>query len=166
MAADITYHRLKYSSLLWVTLAFGIFALVAAYSARMTNDFPSYDDGRAQQRLVTKGKVDQAENALLYPTDKDGRPTAVWVDQDKGLIQVPIDEAMKHEVADLQKVPVGVGALLPGVTAPVAPPPAPATNAAPAAPAPPTAAPAKSKKKKPKTPVTLEQVSLPATRNA
>jgi hypothetical protein len=30
MASDLTYHRLKYSALLWVALGFCIFAVVAA----------------------------------------------------------------------------------------------------------------------------------------
>jgi len=161
MAAEIIQHRTKASSLFWVALAFGIFAVVGLYSARMTNDYPTYDDGRVAQRKATLAKVQHDENALLYPTDKDGKPTAVWVDQDKGLIQIPIDEAMTHEVADLKNVPVGIGALVPGATAPPPPPPppAPATNAAPVAPAKPAVAPAKPKKIKPaKTaPVTLNQ---------
>jgi hypothetical protein len=160
MASDITYHRLKYSALLWVALGFCIFAVVAAYSSRMTNDFPSYDDGRGKDRKATADKAAKAEDALLYPVDKDGHPTAVWVDQDKGLIQIPIDEAMTHEVADLKNVTVGEGAVIPGSTAAPAPAPA-ATNAAPAKPTPPAstnaapataggkpAAPAKPKQKK------------------
>jgi len=158
MASDITYHRLKYSALLWVALGFCIFAVVAAYSSRMTNDFPGYDDGRGKDRKAIADKAAKAEDALLYPVDKDGHPTAVWVDQDKGLIQIPIDEAMTHEVADLKNVTVGEGAVIPGS----APAPAPAaTNAAPAKPTPPAstnaapatmagkpAAPAKPKQKK------------------
>ena len=154
MASEITYHRLKYSSLLWVALGFCIFAVVAAYSSRMTNDFPSYDDGRGKDRKAIADKAAKAEDALLNPVDKDGHPTAVWVDQDKGFIQIPIDEAMTHEVADLKNVTVGEGAAIPGAAA-VAPAPAPAaaaaatppasTNAAPAAPN----TPAKPKHKKP-----------------
>jgi hypothetical protein len=157
MASDITYHRLKYSSLLWMTLGFCIFAVVAAYSSRMTNDYPSYDAGRGKDRKATADKAAKAEDALLHPVDKDGHPTAVWVDQDKGFIQIPIDEAMTHEVADLKNVTVGEGAAIPGTaaSAPAKPAPAPAapaaatppasTNAAPATPH----APAKPKHKKP-----------------
>jgi hypothetical protein len=156
MSADIAYHRLKYSALLWVALAFGIFVVIGFYSARMTNDYPSYDAGRGKDRLATRLKVDKAENALLYPVDDKGNPTATWIDQDKGLIQIPIDEAMTHEVSDLQKVTVGEGQPIPGVApAAPAPAPAPAANAASATPAAPAAtagkpaAPAKPKKKKP-----------------
>jgi len=154
MASDITYHRLKYSALLWVALGFCIFAVVGWYSARMTNDFPSYDEGRGKDRLATREKVDQTENALLHPVDDKGKPTAAWVDQDKGLIQIPIDEAMANEVTDLQKVTVGEGAVIPGSTpapapaaaAPAAATPPASTNAAPAVAKP--AAPAKPKPKK------------------
>jgi hypothetical protein len=132
MASDLTYHRLKYSALLWVALGFCIFAVVAAYSSRMTNDFPSYDEGRGKDRLATREKVDQTENALLHPVDKDGKPTAVWVDQDKGFIQIPIDEAMIHEVAAIP----GTAAAAPAkpTSAPSAATPPASTTAAPAAP--------------------------------
>jgi hypothetical protein len=155
MSVELIYHRLKYSWLVGVALAFVIFAVVAAYSARMTNDYPSYDHQRGEQRRDTLAKVQKAENALLYPVDDKGNPTAVWVDQDKGLIQISIDEAMSHEVVDLNNQPAGPGAVIPGT----APAPAPAaTNAAPAAAAPPAStnaapvAPAQPATKKPAKP--------------
>jgi hypothetical protein len=177
MSAEIVKHSAKTGTLVWVALAFCIFAVVGAYSARMTNNYPSYDDGRADQRKATLAKVQHDENALLYPTDKDGKPTAAWVDQDKGLIKISIDEAMTHELADLQNVQLGIGAAIPGAVAPTPPPapappspPTPTANAAPAAAAKPQAAPAKPKAKKPKTPkpppVTFDLGSMPATHDA
>jgi hypothetical protein len=144
MAAELVYHRLKYRWLIGTLGAFAIFALVGLYSARMTWDYPTYDDGRDKLRLETRLKVDKTEGALLNPVDDKGNPTATWADQDKNLIQIPIDEAMSHEIADLKNIPVGIGQEIPSL----APAPAPAmTNAAPAAPAPATnaapAAPAK-----------------------
>jgi hypothetical protein len=140
MSAEITQHRLKTGWLVGVVLAFAIFAVVALYSRRMTNDYPSYDQGRAEQRKATLEKVRHDENALLYPVDDKGNPTATWADQDKGLIKISIDEAMPKEVADLKSKPVAVGAEIPGA-APAAPA---STNAAPAvAPASTNAAPAK-----------------------
>jgi hypothetical protein len=174
MASDLTYHRLKYSSLVWVALAFGIFAIVGFYSARMTGDYPDYDHGRAEQRKVTLAKVEHDENAQLNPVDDKGNPTAVWVDQDKGVIQIPIGEAMTHELVDLKNEPLGPGAMVPGAAAPAppAPAPAPATNAAPAkpgapaatnaAPAKPAAPPAPAVKPQKKKPVK----TAPATPNA
>lgn len=136
MAAEITYHRLKYSWLVGVFLAFGIFALVAFYSARMTYNYPDYEERRNQQRLTVREKVDHDENALLHPVDDKGNPTATWVNQDKGLIQIPIDEAMAHEVQALKDIPVAQGAEIPGSAPAAVPAPAPAaTNAAPATPA-------------------------------
>ena len=58
MASDLTFHRLKYSSLAWVALGFGIFAAVGFYSARMTNDYPGYNAGRAAQRKITLESLD------------------------------------------------------------------------------------------------------------
>jgi hypothetical protein len=149
MAAELPYHRLKIGWLLGVLLAFGLFAVVAWYSARMTNDYPDYDQDRAAQRKVTLETVRKAEDKLLHPVDDQGKPTAVWVDQDKGLIQIPIDEAMTHELTDLKNLPAASGCEIPGAApASAPPPPAPAaTNAAPAAPAKPGAT---DKKPKPK----------------
>jgi hypothetical protein len=132
MPAELPYHRLKFGWLIGVALAFAIFALVGWYSARMTNDFPDFDHDRAVARYDTLGKVRAAEDKLLNPVDDQGKPTAVWIDQDKGLIQIPIGEAMAHEIVDLKNQTAAQGCEIPGA----APTPAPApTNAAPAAPA-------------------------------
>ena len=130
------------SWLLGIAAAFAIFALIAAYSSRMTNDYPGYDSGRAQERYATLAKVQDAENALIEPVDKDNKPTAVWADQTKGTVRIPIEEAMTKEIDTLASQPAAQGAEIPG-TAPAAPAPAPepaptagaSTNAAPAAPA-------------------------------
>ena len=132
--------RFKISWLIGIAAAFAIFALIAAYSSRMTNDYPGYDSGRAQERYATLAKVQDAENALIEPVDKDNKPTAVWADQTKGTVRIPIEEAMTKEIDTLASQPAAQGAEIPG-TAPTAPAPAPApaagasTNAAPAAPA-------------------------------
>jgi hypothetical protein len=138
MPAELPYHRLKFGWLIGVALAFSIFAFVGWYSARMTNDFPDFDHDRAVARYATLAKVRETEDKLLNPVDDQGKPTAVWVDQDKGLIQIPIDEAMMHELADLKNQPAAQGCEVPGAApAPAPPPPAPATtNAAPAVPKP------------------------------
>jgi hypothetical protein len=170
MAAELVYHRLKYRWLVGTALAFGIFLLVGVYSARMTWDYPSYDEGRGKQRLATLAQVQKDENALLYPTDDKGNPTATWADQDKGLIKISIDEAMTHEVDALKSVPIGEGQPIPGAApapapaanAAPAPPTSPATNAAPAAAAKPATPPAKPKKKKPvKTPAVKTTLVYP-----
>ncbi|MEJ0000231.1 MAG: hypothetical protein WDO13_14335 [Verrucomicrobiota bacterium] len=139
--STLTPSRLKPSWLIGVAGAFVIFAAVAAYSKRMTDDYTSYDQQRSQDRYATLAKVREAENAMLEPTDPSGKPTAAWADQDKGLIKIPIEEAMTHAVDDLQKKTPGPGAVIPGTTPPPPPAPAPAP-VPPAAPAATAAAPA------------------------
>jgi hypothetical protein len=112
---------IKVSWLIGTLAAFSIFALIAGYSARMTNDYSDYDSQRAQDRYDTLAKLRDAANKTLT--------TADWVDQDKGTIRIPIDEAMSKEIDTLKSKPVVMGAVIPGTT------PAPAPAAAPAAPA-------------------------------
>ncbi len=156
MSVELPYHRLKIGWLFGVALAFALFAVIGAYSARMTDTYPGFDHDRAVARFETLAKVRQAEDKLLNPVDAQGKPTAAWVDQDKGLIQIPIDEAMTHELDDLKNRAPGQGAEIPGAAAAPAPAPAPAeTNAAPAAAKPvtsPLATPPKKMRIKAKTP--------------
>ena len=141
MSDENVYHpQIKFSWLIGTVAAFAIFALIGAYSARMTQTYSDYDQDRASQRYATLAQVRHDEQALLYPVDAQGHSTAAWVDQDKGLIRIPIDEAMDKEVDALKAKPVQIGAAIPGAV----PPPAPA--AAPTAPAKPAAPPAKPKK--------------------
>jgi len=114
-----------------------LFVVIAAYSSRMTWDYKNYDQDRAEQRYETLNKVRQAEQALLNPvnpSDPKGPPTAEWVNQDKGVIRIPIEEAMAREIDTLKAQPAGAGAEIP-----VAVPPAPA-KAAPGSPPPATGA--------------------------
>jgi hypothetical protein len=148
MAAELSYHRLKTGWLVGIVAAFLIFVAVGVYSKRMTRDYPDYNSDRDQARLQTLAKVRASEDALLHPVDKDGNPTVLWADQDKGFIKIPIEEAMSHEIDDLKAEAVGTGCLIPGAPATLVPPPAPAAPpaAAPATPAPVVA--------KPETPAT------------
>jgi hypothetical protein len=151
--------QIKFTWLLGTFAAFALFVVIGAYSSRMTYTYSDYNQQRAAQRYVTLKKVQDAENALIYPVDDQGKPTAVWVDQGKGIIRIPIDEAMTKELALLQaespqpgcEIVGAAPAPAPATPAPAAPAPAmtaPAqTNAAPAA-APPAAAPAKPKEAK------------------
>ena len=123
--------RFKISWLIGIAAAFAIFALIAAYSSRMTNDYPSYDRGRGQARYETLAKVQSAENALIEPVDDQGKPTATWVDQTKGTVRISIEEAMAKEVDTLKSQPMEQGSEIPGAAP--APPPAPPAPAAPAA---------------------------------
>jgi hypothetical protein len=126
-----TQPRIKVKWLFATLAAFAIFLVIGAYSKRMTNDYPSYDSQRALIRYQYLATVQAAENVLIYPVDAQGKSTAEWVDEKKGTVRIPIDEAMAHEVDDLKARTPAMGNALPS-TAP-APAPAPAPGAAPAA---------------------------------
>ena len=131
--------QIKIAWLIGTLAAFALFAVIGAYSVRMTQDYTDYDQQRADERKVTLAKVQHDENALLS--------TAEWVDQAKGAIRIPIEEAMVKEIDTLKGKPAAMGAVIPPPTppaspAPAKPTPAPAagaTNAAPVAPAAPAA---------------------------
>jgi hypothetical protein len=138
MSDEIAYQpRVKVSWLFWTLAAFVLFAAIGAYSARMTRDYSDYDQDRAQVRYDTLTKLQGDEQALIEPTDAQGKPTAAWVDQDKGVIRLPVEEAMAKEVDTLQGKAAAMGLALPGAVPAAASAP---TNAAPGSPAPPTAA--------------------------
>jgi hypothetical protein len=111
-----------------------IFVVIGFYSVRMAKD-TDFTDGYDQQQAVLRLKKLQKMQAADHTT----LTTADWIDQDKGTVRIPIDEAMPEEVAVLKAKPVAVGSALPVVAPATA---APSTNAAPAAPASTNAAPA------------------------
>lgn len=119
----------KVSWLIGTLAAFAIFVLIAGYSARMTWDYSDYDQDRAAQRYETLKKLRADESKLINPVDDKGNPTAEWVDPAKGLIRIPIEQAMVKEIEALKDRPAAIGAEIP-VIAPAAPA---STNAAPAA---------------------------------
>jgi hypothetical protein len=135
--------RIKTTWLIGVVAAFSIFAVIAWYSGHMTRAYPSYDQKRAADRYETLAKVQAAENLTLTGT-------ADWIDQNKKIIHIPIDEAMAKEIDTLKAQPAQVGSALPVIPPPATPAAAPAkTDAAAstnAAPAPAPAAPAPPKK--------------------
>lgn len=90
--------QVKISWIFWTLLAFTIFAVIAAYSSRMTNDFTDYDQKRAADRYVTLAKLREADHEALT--------TVAWVDQGKGIVRIPIEEAMTKEIVSLQAKPV------------------------------------------------------------
>ena len=155
--------QIKVSWLIWTLAAFAIFAAIGGYSARMTQTYTDYDQDRATARKANLAEVRAAEDKLIHPLDDAKKPTAEWVDQDKGVIRIPIEEAMALEVGTLKTQPAAIGCEIPGAV-PAMPPPAPApasTNAAPVAPTPPpqpAAAPAK-----PKTPAKPAAPAKPKT---
>ena len=131
MSAEIASQpQIKIAWLIGILAAFAIFAAIGGYSARMTNDYSDYDQERAQVRYETLKKVQSAEQALINPVDAQGNPTAEWVDQTKGVIRIPVQEAMAEEVEALKSQQAGMGCEIVGATPA---PAAPATTAAPAA---------------------------------
>jgi hypothetical protein len=142
--------QLKITWLVGTLAAFALFVAIAGYSSRMTWDYPDYYQQRADARKVNLATVQKAENGLLDPVDAQGHPTAEWVDQAKGVVRIPIEEAMLEEIDTLKARPAAMGAVIPPPTpakpAPAAGAPASAaglpttgaTNAAPAMPAAPS----------------------------
>jgi hypothetical protein len=104
-----------------------VFVVIAVYSTRVANRTDTYDDDQAAERYAKLAKQ-QADDAKTLTT-------ADWVDQGKGIVRIPIDEAIPQEITALRAKPEQMGAAIPGATpAPTAPSTVPAaTNAAPAA---------------------------------
>jgi hypothetical protein len=118
--------RIKIAWLIATLAAFALFVVIGAYSRRMARDYTDYDQDQATQRYATLAQVRHDEQALIS--------TAEWVDQSKGVVRIPIEEAMSREVDTLKAQPLAMGAELPAA---VPPAPAPAsTHAAPVKPAP------------------------------
>jgi hypothetical protein len=105
-----------------------VFVIVGIYSSRMARNSDhtdGYDQQQAQERLAKLHK--------MQDTDQKTLTTADWIDQGKGIVRIPIDEAMTEEVAVLKAKPVAIGTVIPGV-APATPAPAtPASTNAPTA---------------------------------
>jgi len=120
---------IKITALIGVLVAFALFAVIAGYSSRMTWDYADYDQDRAKVRYDTLAKLQQDEGKLINPVDAQGNSTAEWIDQAKGTIRIPIEEAMVREIDTLKAQPAAIGGAI-AVTAPTAG----ATNAAPATP--------------------------------
>ena len=97
---------------LGIFAAFAVFAVVGVYSSRMAENTAGYDDEQATERY--------AKLAKLQADDTKTLTTAGWVDQDKGVVRIPIDEAMTEEVGLLQAKPVQMGIAIPGAVAPPA----------------------------------------------
>jgi hypothetical protein len=126
---------------------FLIFVVIGVYSTRVANRTETYDDGQAAERYDKLAKQQADDTKTLT--------TADWVDQGKGIVRLPIDEAIPQEIAVLKAKPEQMGAAIPGATpttpssipaaapneAPAGSPQAsPSTNAAPAPATPPAAA--------------------------
>jgi hypothetical protein len=83
--------RIKITWLIGTLAAFAIFAIIGGYSSRMTWNYSDYDQQRADQRYQTLAKVRHDEQAQITATE--------WVDQDKGVVRIPVDQAMARSCA-------------------------------------------------------------------
>ena len=101
-----------------VAAALFVFVVVGVYSIRMADDTTGYDQEQAQERY--------AKLAALQEQDRKTLGTADWIDKDKGLVRIPIDEAIAQEIPVLAAKPVTRGALIPGAVVPPSAPAAPA----------------------------------------
>jgi hypothetical protein len=86
--------------------AFLIFVVIAQYSSRMAQDTSDYDQQRRAERIATLQK--------LRADDQKTLTTADWIDQAKGTVRIPIDEALPQTVAALKTKPLAEGAAIPG----------------------------------------------------
>lgn len=123
---------------------FLVFVVIGVYSSRVANRTDTYDDDQAALRYDKLAKQ-QADDAQTLTT-------ADWVDQGKGIVRLPVDEAIPQEIAALKAKPEQMGAAIPGATPTTlgsipaaapneasagAPQASPSTNAVPAPAAPP-----------------------------
>ena len=111
-----------------VAAALFIFVIVGIYSSRMATDTDATDSYDQQQAVIRAAKL-----AKMQQTDQQTLTTADWIDQTKGTVRIPIDEAMPETVAALKTKPVAMGTAIPGAVPAAAPVPPPATTNAPAA---------------------------------
>jgi hypothetical protein len=100
-----------------------IFVIVAIHSSRVAHETTGYDEDQARIRTEKLQKLQASDTKTLT--------TADWVDKDKDIVRIPIDEAMVEEVPVLKAKPLAMGSEIPGAVAPAAPA-APATNSPPA----------------------------------
>jgi hypothetical protein len=111
-ATTSTAPRIKIDWIFGLIAAFMIFVVIATYSSRMARDATDYDAGRRAERLAILKKQQDGDTQILT--------TADWVDQTKGTVRIPIDEAIPQAITALQSKPVQMGAAIPGAAAPAA----------------------------------------------
>jgi hypothetical protein len=122
-------------------LIFLLFALLVKVWFHFSGPAENYDDKRAAARIAKRQMLDRDNREKLT--------TYAWVNKDKGIVQIPIDDAIKLVAAELKNKPVqvspvkveipypaGLQQVPPAAATPAAASPAPsAPAAAPAAPA-------------------------------
>lgn len=116
----------KYSWLAWTALGFFVFALVAYIAAQNVIGYEDYDAKQAEQRYANLAK--------LQADDQKTLTSFSWIDKDKKIVSIPLEEALPEEITTLQAKPLQQAGVIPGSvpTPPVAPAPTATPSAAPA----------------------------------
>jgi hypothetical protein len=83
----------------WAIFFFFVFALVILALVRTTGTSEAYEDKRAsERRTLREGLIKDAQSRLA---------SAAMVDQAKGVVRIPIEDAKKAVLAELKSKPVG-----------------------------------------------------------
>ena len=83
----------------WAVFFFFVFALVVVALVRKTGKTEAYEDTRAAERRTIREELTKAAKTRLTSTG--------MVDQAKGVVHIPIEDAKKAVLAELKSKPVG-----------------------------------------------------------
>jgi hypothetical protein len=88
-----------FRTFVWAIFFFFVFALVVVTLVRNTGSGEAYEDKRAgERRTIRQQVITDAQTRLA---------SAAIVDQAKGVVRIPIEDAKKAIVAELKSKPVG-----------------------------------------------------------
>jgi hypothetical protein len=130
--------RSTFSTWLGIVLLFAIFGLIAFVMMKASARGDTYEKKRAKVR-AEKLEAAQKENLTALTTYG-------WIDKNKGIVRIPVDQAMKLTLVELADKKPGVG----GPIVAASPSAAPQTSPGPSAAASPAASPAASVSTTPK----------------
>lgn len=82
------------ASILWALLTIALFVVLAAVSIDKTGSRDVVSEERAQKRIDLRAKVDGDDSQRLN--------TLAWVDQAKGIVQLPISRAKEVAIEELK----------------------------------------------------------------
>jgi hypothetical protein len=103
-----------FRTFVWAIFFFFVFALVIVILVRSTGSAETYEDKRAtERRTVREETIKDAQTRLA---------SAAMVDQAKGVVRIPIEEAKKAVLAELKSRPVGPSAVKVDPWLPMPPP--------------------------------------------
>jgi hypothetical protein len=88
-----------FRTFVWAIFFFFLFALVIVILVRSTGSAEAYEDKRAaERRTVREETIKDAQTRLA---------STAMVDQAKGIVRIPIEDAKKSVLAELKSKPVG-----------------------------------------------------------